>query len=418
MAAVVGAETTTRVSLHEHFRAVRARSVEIANWLQPEDCVVQSMPDVSPTKWHLAHVTWFFEQFVLLQHATNYRSFDEQFLFLFNSYYESAGAMHARPQRGLLSRPTLAQIMRYREHVDAAILRLIEASHDPALENLITLGLEHERQHQELMLTDIKHVLSCNPMRPAMREDLSVIRMNAAVDDGFTKHSGGITTIGASTDTTAFCYDNETPTHDVLLRDFAIANRLVSNRDYRRFIEDGGYSTASLWLSDGWATVQTQDWRAPLYWNLETNTEFTLGGERPIDLDAPVSHISFYEADAFARWSGARLPSEAEWEVAARQKSLAGNTYETDCWQPMPGTNGQWYGDVWEWTACSYAPYPGFRPLEGSLGEYNGKFMCNQMVVRGGSCVSARDHLRPTYRSFFYPDARWQFLGLRLARDA
>ncbi|MEO1420102.1 MAG: ergothioneine biosynthesis protein EgtB [Pseudomonadota bacterium] len=414
MAAAAGA-TTTEQPLHERFREVRARSVQIASWLEPEDCVVQSMPDVSPTKWHLAHVTWFFEQFVLIPMG-NYVPFDEKFLFLFNSYYKSAGDMHARPQRGLLSRPTLSEILRYREYVDAGMLALLDRELTEDTLAVITVGLEHERQHQELALTDIKHVLSCNPLKPAMRDDLRSTSRSAR-ELSYSSFAGGIHEIGMPVDSDTFSYDNETPRHEVLVRDFEIATRAVTNAEWQTFIDDGGYEQPGLWLSDGWASVEAQRWQAPLYWNTQNRTQFTLGGEREIDPNAPVTHVSFYEAEAFARWAGARLPSEAEWEIAAREHPVTGNFFEDDHWHPQASDTEQWYGDVWEWTACSYAPYPGFKPLAGSLGEYNGKFMCNQMVVRGGSCVSAADHLRATYRSFFYPDQRWQFLGLRLARD-
>lgn len=416
MAAAAGAEIQ-RESLLERYIAVRERSRSLIDWLEPEDCVVQSMPDVSPTKWHLAHVSWFFEQFVLVPNVANYKPFHPEFFYLFNSYYQSAGDMHARPQRGLLSRPTLAEVLNYRTHVDAAMQRLIGSGIDEALTQIITLGLEHEQQHQELALTDIKHVLSCNPLLPAMRDDL-VRPSRAAAPLGWATHGAGVQQIGAHVDQATFCYDNETPRHDVLLRDFAIADRLVTNAEYLEFIADGGYDSANLWLSDGWTAVQQHGWRAPLYWQLESGREFTLGGPRDIDPGAPVSHISFYEAAAFARWAGARLPTEAEWEIAACEHSVSGNFFEQEHWHPVAGDTAQFFGDVWEWTASAYAPYPGFQPLAGSLGEYNGKFMCNQMVVRGGSCVSSADHLRATYRSFFYPDARWQFLGLRLARDA
>ena len=416
MTAASGA-SAERQSLATRYAAVRRRSVELAAPLAPEDCVVQSMPDVSPTKWHLAHVTWFFEQFVLLPNVPGYRAFDDDFFFLFNSYYQSAGNMHARPERGLLSRPTLAEVMRYREHVDAAMLDACARGVPAEVESVVALGLEHECQHQELLLTDIKHVLSRNPLQPAMRDDLATAPNVTPASLSFTRFAGGITRIGMRTDDPTFCYDNETPQHPVLLQDYAIADRLVTNGEYRDFIRSGGYADPALWLSDGWATVCERGWQTPLYWDAEATTHFTLGGRQPIDDHAPVTHLSFYEADAFARWADARLPTEAEWEHAARSAPVRGNLLESDHWAPVAGTGPQWFGDTWEWTASAYAAYPGFRPLAGSLGEYNGKFMCNQMVVRGGSCVSAADHLRATYRSFFYPDARWQFLGLRLARD-
>ena len=397
------------------YARVRAMTLELASTLAPEDTVVQSMPDVSPTKWHLAHVTWFFERFVLEAHADGYRRYDDSWDYLFNSYYYTAGRMVARPKRGLLSRPTLAEIVAYRQHVDAAMLRLIEKRGD-GLAFLVTLGLNHEQQHQELLLTDIKHVLSCNPLRPAVRPELAAPPAADAPALSWHAVDGGIVQVGARGD--SFCFDNETPRHDALLHDHRIANRLVTNREFREFIDDGGYRNAALWLSDGWAVVNERGWQRPLYWDEDLDSEFTLAGIRAIDPDAPVSHVSYYEADAFARWAGARLPTEFEWEHSAASHAVDGNLLDSGYWHPAASADGaQFFGDVWEWTASSYAPYPGFTPLEGSLGEYNGKFMCNQVSVRGGSCVTSRDHVRATYRSFFYPDARWQFLGIRLAKD-
>ena len=405
-------------SLSARFGDVRKTSLSLCQTLEPEDFVVQSMPDVSPAKWHLAHVTWFFEKFVLQPHVPGYRVFDEQFHYLFNSYYYSAGDMHSRPMRGLLSRPTVAAILDYRQHVDRQIGELLQQrAGERDIEELITLGLNHERQHQELLLTDIKHVFSRNPMKPAVVPDLTPAVSAEVGEYAFTDGPAGIQEVGAGD--SGFCFDNETPRHRVLVHEHQIGSRLITNGEYLQFIGDGGYTRSSLWLSDGWATVRDQRWNRPLYWNADNTREFTLGGERELNLSAPVSHVSFYEADAFARWAGARLPTEFEWELAAAGETVSGNLLETGCWQPSAaGTNDrQLFGDVWEWTASAYAPYPGFKPLAGSLGEYNGKFMCNQMTVRGGSCVSARDHIRASYRSFFYPDARWQFLGIRLAKD-
>ena len=404
-------------NLSENFARVRGDTVRLCDSLAPEDMVVQSMPDVSPTKWHLAHVTWFFEKFVLEPFARTYQPFNERFHYLFNSYYYTAGDMHKRPQRGLLSRPTVAEVLQYREHVDAAVLELIaDGGRDPAVDGRITLGLHHERQHQELLLTDIKHVFAQNPIQPAMNADLPVPEALAVADHRFVSGPEGILEIGATGN--GFCFDNETPRHRVLLSEHSIGSRLITNREYRDFIRDGAYETSSLWLSDGWATVNERGWKRSLYWNDGLDEEFTLGGVRELDLSAPVSHISYYEADAYARWAGARLPTEAEWEVGARDHAIGGNFVEQGLWQPAASDgDAQFFGDVWEWTASPYSAYPGFKPLDGSLGEYNGKFMCNQMTVRGGSCVSAVDHIRASYRSFFYPDARWQYLGLRLARD-
>ncbi|MEJ8566038.1 ergothioneine biosynthesis protein EgtB [Elongatibacter sediminis] len=403
----------------ERYQSVRDLTPALCQSLEPEDYVVQTMPDVSPAKWHLAHTTWFFETFVLARYASGYVAYDPHYHYLFNSYYQSAGDMHPRPQRGLLSRPTVAEILAYREHVDQAMQELLatQADHEE-LEFRLTLGLNHEQQHQELLLTDIKHVFSVNPLQPAVNPDLPMAAAGAGpAACGFQALTGGIHRIGARGD--GFCFDNETPRHRVLVPDCTIADRLVTNGEFREFLRDGGYREPALWLSDGWAAVQQQGWKRPLYWNEDLEHEFTLAGPRAIDPAAPVCHVSYYEADAFATWAGARLPTEAEWEVAAAESPVEGNLLETGYWHPVPanGNSPQYYGDVWEWTQSAYAPYPGFKPLAGSLGEYNGKFMCNQMTVRGGSCVTSADHIRASYRSFFYPDARWQFLGFRLARD-
>jgi ergothioneine biosynthesis protein EgtB len=403
---------------------VRARSVALCEPLSPEDMTVQSMPDVSPSKWHLAHVTWFFERFLLQPHCNGYAVFNKQFDHLFNSYYFTVGQMHQRPRRGLLSRPGVDEVLRYREHVDRAMTELLEQA-DGELASLVLLGLNHEQQHQELILTDIKHVLAQNPMLPAY---------GAATDPGeatapsaWTAFPGGVAEIGALSTTgvgSGFVFDNETPRHRVWLDPFEIADRPVSNGEFRVFIEDGGYERSELWLSDGWTRVREEGWRHPLYWADDLRHSFTLGGELPLDVHAPVCHLSYFEADAYARWAadrtpGARLPTEAEWEIAARDLPLRGHFAEAGVYQPL-GAAGeglrQMYGDVWEWTSSPYSPYPGFQPLAGSLGEYNGKFMCSQMVLRGGSCATPEGHVRPTYRNFFYPQQRWQFSGMRLAR--
>ncbi len=405
----------TTEALAERYRRIRALSLALTDTLAPEDTVVQSMPDVSPTKWHLAHVTWFFERFVLQPHAPGYIRLNDAYDFIFNSYYYTAGQMHARPRRGLLSRPTFDEVVHYRQHVDESMLRLIEHNEgDGKLEFLITLGLNHEQQHQELLLTDIKHVLSCNPIQPAFDPDLPVPDSESPGELTFTEGVSGVQEIGAGE--TGFAFDNETPRHEALVQPHSIADRLITNGEYRAFIDDGGYRKSELWLSDGWAAVNEHGWHAPLYWSEDHKMEFTLAGPRYVDDNAPVSHVSFYEADAYARWAGARLPTEFEWELAAREKPVEGNLLETGLLQTSSGS-GQFYGDVWEWTSSPYTPYPGFKPLAGSLGEYNGKFMSNQMTVRGGSCVTSTDHIRASYRSFFYPDQRWQFLGIRLARE-
>ena len=407
---------TTSAALSDRYRKIREQSLALIAGLQPEDTVIQSMPDVSPTKWHLAHVTWFFERFVLEPNLRGFTRFDNQYHYLFNSYYYSAGEMHARPKRGLLSRPSLAQVLDYRSYVDTAMQQLLQTgAADEQVIKVITLGLNHEQQHQELLLTDIKHVFSCNPIHPPVSHALDVAITNAVTPYSYDHVDAGIRSIGATGGD--FAFDNETPRHDALLHEHRIGNRLVTNGEYREFIRGGGYESCELWLSDGWAIVNERGWRRPLYWDAALEQEFTLGGDREIDSNAPVCHVSYYEADAFARWAGARLPTEFEWETAAGQQAVSGNLLESNHWHPVAAAESQFFGDVWEWTSSAYAAYPGFKPLDGSLGEYNGKFMCNQMTVRGGSCVTARDHIRSSYRSFFYPDARWQFLGIRLAKD-
>ena len=402
-------------SLRERYERVRATSLALVTELRPEDTVIQSMPDVSPTKWHLAHVTWFFERFVL--EPCGVPRFDDKYHYLFNSYYNSVGEMHPRPQRGQISRPTLAEVLDYRAHVDEQMARVIDGGRvDDVIRDVLILGLHHEQQHQELLLTDIKHVLSSNPLRPAARSGLNTTSGATTSAQTFTNGSSGIVRIGHEGD--GFCFDNELPRHDALLHPHAIGDRLVTNAEYREFIRSGAYDEPAHWLSDGWTTIRQRNWNRPLYWDEALETEFTLGGQREIDDNAPVTHVSYYEADAFARWAGHRLPTEFEWEHAARDETLRGNLLGNNAWHPLAaGGNRQFIGDVWEWTSSAYAPFPGFEPLSGSLGEYNGKFMCNQMTVRGGSCVTADDHIRSTYRSFFYPDARWQFLGFRLARN-
>jgi len=405
-------------SLFAAYKAIRGRTLGLCATLAPEDFVVQSMEDASPAKWHLAHTTWFFEHFVLEQHLAGYRRFNDAYPHLFNSYYYSAGDLFPRPRRGLLSRPLVKEILRYRDHVDAAIDHLLkDRDGEPAIRQRIELGLNHEQQHQELLLTDIKHLFACNPMKPAFEPALPDPPRKDPPPLVFHEHDGGSFEIGASGD--GFSFDNETPRHPVLVQAHALASRLVTNDEYREFIRDGGYAHTGLWLSDGWATLVRRGWNRPLYWSEDLESEFTLGGQRALDPGAPVVHISYYEADAFARWAGARLPTEAEWELAASRDSVRGNLANAGYWHPMTAAadQQQFYGDVWEWTASAYGPYPGFKPLAGSLGEYNGKFMCNQLTVRGGSCVTPDDHIRASYRSFFYPDARWQFLGMRLAQD-
>jgi ergothioneine biosynthesis protein EgtB len=413
-------------ALLARFEEVRRATDRLVAPLVVEDTVVQSMPDVSPTKWHLAHTTWFFEHFVLEPHARGYRSFDPAFHHLFNSYYETAGRMHARPERGLLSRPTLEQVQRYRCHVESALGELLAVPHvEPEIARRVELGVHHEQQHQELILMDILHVLSCNPLLPAYRTDLAADGGGAEITAlTFTEHEGGIVACGVDPSRRGFAFDNETPRHDALVRPFGLADRAVTNGDWLRFARDGGYARPELWLADGLAWVREQGVRGPMHWLFDGDEpvgEFTLGGRVPLDLDRPVVHVSFYEADAFARWAGARLPTEWEWECAAADRDdRSGNFLEDDRLRPaaVRGSGAtQLFGDVWEWTASAYLPYPGFRPLPGTLGEYNGKFMSGQQVLRGGACVTPRGHVRATYRNFFQPSKRWMFAGLRLARD-
>ena len=383
------------------YRAVRAHSERLAAPISAEDCQVQSMPDASPTKWHLAHTSWFFETFVLIEQLADYHRFDPAYEVLFNSYYVAVGDRHPRPERGLLSRPSLDEIRAYRSHVDEGMERLLGRGGDGTACDLIELGLQHEQQHQELILMDIKHALSCNPTDPVYSAD-GEFNAVPAVAENWHDHPGGLHLIGH--DGREFAFDNECPRHRTWLEPFRIGRSLVRCRDYLSFIDDGGYRQPGLWLSDGWDAVVREGWQAPLYWRCDGNagwTRFTLAGRRLVDPDEPVLHLSYYEADAYARWAGARLPSEAEWEVAA----LAGGLEEVD-------------GTAWQWTASPYTAYPGFRPAVGAVGEYNGKFMVNQMVLRGGSFGTPAGHARATYRNFFPPHSRWMFSGLRLALDA
>lgn len=384
-------------ALQERYREVRARTVALAAGLSAEDCQVQSMPDTSPVKWHLAHTTWFFETFVLREDAA-YRPFNDDFGFLFNSYYNGVGEPPARAERGLVTRPSRDEVLAYREHVDAGIAQLLERGVPATVAARVELGINHEQQHQELVLTDIQHAFWCNPLKPAYDAGAPAPRAAGAAF-AFAAHPGGLAQVGA--DSAGFAYDNERPRHRVWLEPFEIGNRLVTNAEYRAFIDDGGYSRHALWLSDGWACVRAGRWNRPLYWDADLETGFTLSGVQPLRADAPVSHLSHFEADAYARWAGARLPTEFEWETAA----TAGLLLQAD-------------DAAWQWTASAYLGYPGYTPAAGTVGEYNGKFMSGQMVLRGGSCLTPRGHARPTYRNFFPPAARWQCAGLRLARDA
>jgi ergothioneine biosynthesis protein EgtB len=398
------------------FAEIRHTSVRITEGLTAEDQMVQSMPDASPTKWHLAHTTWFFETFILQPHVDGYKPFDPRFRILFNSYYKQLGAHPWRGARGLMSRPTLSQVEAYRAYVDDALLAYLDSAGSEVLE-LIELGLNHEQQHQELILTDIKHALWSNPLRP----EFSTETLDAAPSSplSWTEIEGGIHLIGHRG--AGFAFDNESPQHEVLLRPFRIASRDVTNAEYLEFIEDAGYRRPELWLSEGWDTLNAQGWNAPLYWERREDgwRQFAQRDMKRVNPAEPVCHISYYEADAYARWRGARLPSEQEWEIAAVRLPSCGTFLEDHIFHPQAARgegNQQMLGDVWQWTASPYVAYPGFRPASGSLGEYNGKFMCNQLVLRGGSCATPRSHIRPTYRNFFPPHARWQFSGLRLAQ--
>jgi ergothioneine biosynthesis protein EgtB len=417
--------------LAERYRAVRSFTTALSAPLSEEDSVVQSMPDASPAKWHLAHTTWFFETFVLARVPVPYRVFDPRYSYLFNSYYDGVGERHPRPERGLLTRPSLAEVHRYRLHVDEAMYTLLSREDlDPDLAFVTTLGLHHEQQHQELLLTDIHHAFSKNPTHPAYRDPSRAPAPAESAPPRLTWHSfgEGLHSIGQDRAKKGFAFDNEMPRHRVFVESFSLASRLVTNAEYAEFVLDGCYHKPELWLADGWAVARARGWKAPLYWESEgagreSHRAFTLYGLRPIDPHAPVCHVSFYEADAYARWAGARLATEAEWEIVAQRLEPAGNFVEQDRLAPAPllaraagDLPEQLFGDVWEWTQSPYVPYPGFVPFAGELGEYNGKFMCNQVVLRGGSCLTSRSHIRSSYRNFFPPDARWQYTGIRLAR--
>ncbi|MCU0760260.1 MAG: ergothioneine biosynthesis protein EgtB [Steroidobacteraceae bacterium] len=419
-------------TLRAAFGQVRTASLALCEPLEVEDYGLQSMPEASPVKWHLAHTSWFYEEFLLAAHAPRYEPFHPGFRALFNSYYQSVGPAFPRPDRGKLSRPTVAEVLRYRRHVEDAVHRLLEhveaagrcGVRAGAIAAIVELGIAHEQQHQELILTDLKHALSSNPLRPAYRRR-ERIDPRRATPAGFHRFAGGLSPIGHGG--RSFAFDNETPRHRVFLEPFQLADRMVTNGDWLEFVRDGGYREPRLWLADGWDLVQAGRWDRPLYWSADLASEYSLTGDRALDPGAPVVHVSYYEADAFARWAEARLPTEHEWEVAASMLAVDGNFVEAGRWHPVaadaaaPGARRprirQLFGDAWEWTRSPYAPYPGFRPLPGALGEYNGKFMCSQLVLRGGSCATPAASMRATSRNFFGPATRWQFVGLRLARD-
>jgi len=422
-------QPSSRSSLAARYTAVRRATEQLVQPLTPEDCALQSMPDASPAKWHLAHTSWFFETFILERFAPGYQTYHPAYRVLFNSYYNGVGDRHPRPERGLISRPGLADVLDYRRHVDDRMNEVLGKAGDGELDALVALGVNHEEQHQELILTDVKHLLWKNPQRPAYlkRWPLTPVRGRKSRWVGF---DGGLARIGHGG--SGFAFDNEGPRHEVVLRPFEIASHPVTHGDFLAFVEDRGYERPELWLSLGWDAVQSQGWRAPQYWERYGGERpgsdwhtFTLHGMAALDPHTPICHVSYHEADAYARWAGARLPTEAEWEVAAAQVPVHGNFLESGALHPLalrdeppaPGL-AQMFGDVWEWTQSAYSSYPGFRAAAGAVGEYNGKFMCNQYVLRGGSCATPAAHIRATYRNFFPPEARWQFSGLRLARDA
>lgn len=402
--------------LREQYQSVRRHSLALAAPLSAEDSCAQSMPDASPVKWHLAHTSWFFETFVLERFEPEFRPHHPAFRVLFNSYYNGVGDKHPRPQRGLLTRPSLDEVLAYRDDVDRRMTKLLSRPVDATLMDLVTVGLHHEQQHQELILTDVKHLLSMNPLLPAYRSDGFEVTSDAA-PIAWHAFDAGVVEIGHAGE--GFCFDNEQPRHRQFVEAFVLASRLVSNREFLAFVEDGGYEESALWLSEGWDWVRANGIAHPLYWRRDGDewTEFTLHGSQPLDPGRPAVHLSFFEADAYARWAGARLPTEAEWEVAASGAGI-------DCCDglhPLPLPQGralsQLFGSVWQWTLSSYAPYPGYRPQKGAIGEYNGKFMANQYVLRGSSCATPPGHARLTYRNFFPATARWQFSGIRLAKS-
>ena len=411
------ADEPSKADLADRYRATRRLTLDLLAPLSDADATLQPHPDASPSKWHAAHTTWFFETFILRDHVAGYALYDEKYPFLFNSYYDGEGERHARPNRGMVSRPSLDQIVAYRQAVDAALL---DALPDlcPEVRRFVDLGIHHEQQHQELILTDILWTLSENPLLPAYADGPPIVTDDAP-DMGWTRHEGGEVSIGH--DGSGFSFDCERPRHRALIAPFEIADRLITQGEWAEFMCDGGYSTPSLWLSDGWAWVKENGVEAPRYWRRSddgTWTRFTLAGERPLEPGRPVSHLSYYEADAFARWAGARLPTELEWEAAfAGHDPVRGNQLDA-AGAVMPHGGDAPFGDCWQWTQSAYLPYPGFAPEEGTVGEYNGKFMCGQFVLKGASCATPRGHSRATYRNFFYPQQRWQFTGVRLARNA
>jgi ergothioneine biosynthesis protein EgtB len=416
------ASASAASQLTARFQQVRATTLRLIAPLSEEDAMVQSMTDTSPAKWHLAHTTWFFETFILAGRS-GYRVFDPAYRLLFNSYYKALGSHPLRQNRNLFSRPSFSNVLSYHRRVNDAVERLLQQDPEPQALELIDLGTHHEQQHQELILTDILHAFWSQPLRPAYASAAPQQRSSTAPPLRWISHPGGVVEIGAGDD--IFCFDNERPRHRVLIAPYRLASRLTTNAEYLEFINDGAYSRPELWLSDGWDIVCREGWQAPLYWERAGNewSEFTLHGMNPLNPAAPVCHVSYFEADAFARWAGARLPLESEWESAAEGRAITGNLLDSEVLDVTPahddntGQEMQMFGDVWEWTASAYLAYPGFRPAAGAIGEYNGKFMCNQFVLRGGSCATPASHIRASYRNFFPPHARWQFMGIRLAND-
>jgi len=409
-------------SLLEQYLAVRQTSLRLCAPLSVEDHSLQPNPDASPAKWHLAHTTWFFETFVLSQYMEDYRSFQAEFRNLFNSYYNAVGDRPLRALRHILSRPGLEEVHAYRDYIDEAMVHILSDQPSPEAVELVTLGINHEQQHQELIITDVKNGLWANPLRPAYRaipEGHDECAAAQVSEITWCNSAEGVYPVGFEGE--GFRFDNEGPHHSVYLEPFRLASRLTTNAEYLEFMRGGGYGKAELWLSDGWDCIRNNQWQAPLYWERRDGDWwcYTIEGMKPLAMDEPVCHVSYYEADAFARWAGARLATEFEWEVAARSCTVAGNLLETGTLQPHAASHAeplaQMFGDVWEWTASAYLPYPNFKPAAGAVGEYNGKFMCNQMVLRGGSCATPQSHIRATYRNFFPPHARWQFMGIRLA---
>jgi len=416
------AETSEKISIDRDtenlFLHVRNQTEILSNGLSAEDQCVQATAYTSPTKWHLAHTTWFFETFILKPELKDYEEFNPDFNFLFNSYYEQIGERHARDMRGLLARPSIDEVYAYRSQIDKSMLTYLHRGLDDDKLGLLELGINHEQQHQELILTDIKYTLSCNPINPIYNA-AKPWEVSPNHEREWIRFDGGLMQIGADGET--FAFDCESPRHKTWLEPYKLASHPVTNLDYMEFIRDGGYQKPELWLLDGWSECCNSNWKAPLYWEQKGDewVLFTLSGLRPINLNTPVCHISYFEADAYARWAGCRLPTEAEWENAAQTCQISGNFLESCAYHPLPSTKiglNQMFGDVWEWTASPFIPYPGFKIAEGAVGEYNGKFMSGQMVLRGGSCATPQSHIRPTYRNFFYPPDRWQFSGLRLAK--